>query len=407
MAARLAHKTPYIRIEAEPEKRLDLLIVVNQMLTGFDSKWVNTLYVDKLLEYENIIQAFSRTNRLFGPDKPFGTIRYYRKPHTMKRNVAAAVKLYSGDKPIGLFADQLPLNLARMNASFAEISAIFNAAGISDFAKLPDDLAARAAFAKQFNQFSAILEAAKIQGFTWEKAIYEFGEMPKQQVQLAISHQQYLTLLQRYKELGGTGGGSGGSIPFEIDSHITEIDTGKIDADYMNSRFEKYLKVVQDGDGPAKEATLAELHRSFTSLSQEDQKVAEIFLHDIQRGDVQIDPDRTFRDYLVDYKARAKNKEFEAVVAALGVDPVKLTTLMEAHVTEVNLNEYGRFDDLRGTVDQQKAKAYFESVEGKPLPMFRVNIKAAKLLSDFLIRGVLSLSDAVLVTLGSAGSDQV
>ena len=101
LAARLAHKAPYIRIEAEPDKRLDLLIVVNQMLTGFDSKWVNTLYLDKLLEYENIIQALSRTNRLFGPDKPFGTIRYYRKPHTMKRNFDAAVKLYSGDKPIG------------------------------------------------------------------------------------------------------------------------------------------------------------------------------------------------------------------------------------------------------------------------------------------------------------------
>ena len=91
LAARLAHKAPYIRIEAEPEKRLDLLIVVNQMLTGFDSKWVNTLYLDKLLEYENIIQAFSRTNRLFGPDKPFGTIRYYRKPHTMERNVEACL----------------------------------------------------------------------------------------------------------------------------------------------------------------------------------------------------------------------------------------------------------------------------------------------------------------------------
>lgn len=407
LAARLAHKAPYIRIEAEPDKRLDLLIVVNQMLTGFDSKWVNSLYVDKLLEYENIIQAFSRTNRLFGPDKPFGTIRYYRKPHTMKRNVAAAVKLYSGDKPIGLFADQLPLNLARMNACFAEISAIFSAAGIADFAKLPDDLAARAAFAMQFNQFSAILEAAKIQGFTWAKTVYEFGDEPKQQVQLAISHQQYLTLLQRYKELGGAGGGGGESIPFEIDSHITEIDTGKIDADYMNSRFEKYLKVLQSGDGPAKEATLAELHRSFTSLSQEDQRFAEIFLHDIQRGDVQIDPDRTFRDYLVDYKARAKNKEFEAVVATLGVDPVKLTALMEAHVTEVNLNEYGRFDDLRGTVDAQRAKAYFEHIEGRPLPMFRVNIKAAKLLSDFLIRGVLSLNDAESDTPSSEGSDQV
>ena len=67
IANRLAHKKPYTRIAAEPEKQLDLLIVVNQMLTGFDSKWVNTMYLDKLLKYENIIQAFSRTNRLFHP----------------------------------------------------------------------------------------------------------------------------------------------------------------------------------------------------------------------------------------------------------------------------------------------------------------------------------------------------
>ena len=170
------------------------------MLTGFDSKWVNTLCLDKLLEYENIIQAFSRTNRLFGPDKPFGTIRYYSKPHTMKRNVEAAVKLYSGDKPIGLFADRLPDNLKRMTACFVEISAIFNAAGITAFMQLPDDLTERAAFAKRFQEFNRIVEAAKIQGFTWEKAAYEFDD-PKRTVELTITEHQYLTLLQRYKEL--------------------------------------------------------------------------------------------------------------------------------------------------------------------------------------------------------------
>ena len=384
LAARLAHKAPYIRIAAEPEKRLDLLIVVNQMLTGFDSKWVNTLYLDKLLEYENIIQAFSRTNRLFGPDKPFGTIRYYRRPHTMKRNVDAAVKLYSGDKPIGLFADRLPSNLARMNASFVEISAIFEAAGIKDFMKLPDDRTERAAFAKHFNQFNATLEAAKIQGFTWEQAVYVFDE-PKRTVELVMTHHQYLTLVQRYKELGGGGGERGGGIPFEVDSHITEIDTGKIDADYMNSRFEKYLKVLQSGDEQAKENTLADLHRSFTSLSQEDQKFAAIFLHDIQRGDVQIDPHRTFRDYVNDYKTKAKQQEVQAIVERLGVDAEKLVALMNTNVTETNLNEYGRFDDLKSTVDQQRAKAYFERLEGKTLPLFRVNIKAATLLKRFLL----------------------
>lgn len=385
LAARLAHKAPYIRVEAEPETRLDLLIVVHQMLTGFDSKWVNTLYCDKLLEYENIIQAFSRTNRLFGPDKPFGTIRYYRKPHTMKRNVEAAVKLYSGDKPIGLFADQLSRNLERLNDSFTEISAIFNAAGVTDFAKLPDDLAARAAFAKQFNRFSAILQAAKIQGFTWDKAVYEFDAELKQTIAVAITQQQYLTLLQRYKELGAGGGGAGESIPFDIDSHITEIDTGKIDADYMNSRFAKYLKELQTGDGSSKEATLAELHKSFTSLSQEEQKFARMFLHDVQRGDVRVDPNRTFRDYLADYKIAAIDREVVAIASALGLDGAKLIALMSTHLTESNLNEYGRFDDLRATVDQDKAKAYFDGLEGASLPIFMVKIKAAKLLSNFLL----------------------
>ena len=386
LALRLAHKEQYIRIEAEPNKQLDLLIVVNQMLTGFDSKWVNTLYLDKLLEYENIIQAFSRTNRLFGPDKPFGTIRYYRKPHTMKRNVDAAVELYSGNRPIGLFANRLPINLERMNASFAEITAIFSAACIRDFMKLPDDFAARVAFAKQFNQFNAILEAAKIQGFTWEKSVYEFGENSKTQVQLAISHHQYLTLLQRYKELGAGGGGTGDeTIPFEIDSHITEIDTGKIDADYMNSRFEKYCKVLQSGDKQVKEATLVELHRSFSSLSQEEQKIAEIFLHDIQRGDVEIDLHRTFREYLNDYQDKAKNQKIDALVALLGVDKAKLIALMNTHVTEANLNEYGRFDYLKATIDRQKAKAYFEALERQTLRDFRVNIKAANLLERFIL----------------------
>ncbi|MDO8713701.1 MAG: HsdR family type I site-specific deoxyribonuclease [Polynucleobacter sp.] len=388
IAARLAHKRPYNRIEDDPNKQLNLLIVVDQMLTGYDSKWVNTLYLDKLLRYENIIQAFSRTNRLFGPEKPFGTVRYYYKPHTMRRNIDDAVKLYSGDKPIGLFADRLASNVVRMNTCFAEITAIFNGAGISDFKKLPSDVSERAAFAKRFQEFTGILEAARIQGFIWEKTEYQSEDGTSYTATLDMTHQQFLTLVQRYKELGSGGGGGGEStIPFDVDSHISEIDTGKIDADYMNSRFEKYLRVLQGGDVEARETTLSELQRSFASLSQDEQKITEIFLRDMQRGDVKIDPARNFRDYLADYKVRARNAEIDMIVESLGIDPCKLSALMNAKIDDVNLNEYGRFDELKATIDKQKAKAYFEALEGNDIPAFKVNIKAADMLRSFIIQG--------------------
>ena len=82
------------------------------------------------------------------------------------------------------------------------------------------------------------------------------------------------------------------------------------------------------------------------------------------------------------------------IVSALGLDKEKLIALMNTHVTEANLNEYGRFDDLKATVDKQMAKAYFEGLVGTTLPMFRVNIKAAKLLSDFLLLGGIELKKA-------------
>lgn len=126
ISSRLSHKSPYGGIATNRSQQLDLLIVVDQMLTGFDSKWVNTLYLDKIIDYESIIQAFSRTNRLFGPDKPFGVIRYYRKPHTMHGFIEAAVKLYSGDRPLDLFVQKLPANVKSMDTRYREILDVFS-----------------------------------------------------------------------------------------------------------------------------------------------------------------------------------------------------------------------------------------------------------------------------------------
>lgn len=388
IAARLAHKKPYERIEREPDKQIDLLIVVDQMLTGFDSKWINTLYLDKMLEYENIIQAFSRTNRLFGPDKPFGTIKYYRRPHTMEKHIEAAVKLYSGEKPWGLFVQHLPENLKAMNNIFEEISALFSSSGIYNFEKLPKDITVCRKFAKYLKELNDHLEAAKIQGFKWDVSSYEDQESGKV-IDMLFDEQQYLVLVLRYKELASGDSSSGGSdnVPYDLVSYITEIDTGVIDSDYMNSRFEKYMKLLQL-DGATQESidqAEAELHKTFAMLSQEEQKYADIFLHDIQRGDVQVEAGKTFRDYVTEYLSKAKNDQVHRISSVLGLNETMLRNMMSLKLNANSINEFGRFDELKRTVDKAKAKQYFESVEGIKIIPPKVNVKVDNLLREFIL----------------------
>ena len=360
LSDRLSHINAYKRIK--PDEQLDLLIVVDQMLTGFDSKWLNTLYLDKILDYANLIQAFSRTNRLCDKtDKPFGLIRYYRKPHTMQQNIERAVKLYSGDRPMGLFVDNLDKVIDKMNVCFADIADIFKRAKVADFATNPDDATACAKFVKLFNQLNDHLQAARLLGFVWEKLSYDVVQEDDSVITATLNFDQetYDKLLARYKDLfkeepGGGGGGSD-EVPFDLRSYINEIETDKLDQNYMNERFKKWLKTI----GSMEEAAaLEELHHSFATLSKEDQKFAELFLHDVQSGDIQLDPNLALSDYITDYKQKDANDKVVKVIKDLGLDGNLLRTMLARKYTRENL-DLGRLNSLKATVNREKAKVYF------------------------------------------------
>lgn len=383
ISLRLKHDEAYKGIERTPEKQVDLLIVVNQMLTGFDSKWINVLYLDKLMYQENIIQAFSRTNRIFGKDKPVGLIYYYRQPHTMKRNIDEAVKTYSGNRAYMVFVDKLEKNLEKFNRVYLEIKELFKNEGINDFSHLPEDIAIRTRFAQKFNEFSSILEMIKVQGFSWKKAKYG-------NVTVLIDEEQFLVLLQRYKELFAHAPTtqSGEEPPYDLDPHITELSTGKIDADYINSRFDKYLKVKLDGQSMQKiEDALQELYKSFALLPEEEQKYAKVFIDEVKLGNVVPEKDKTFRDYIVEYMRAVKNDQIHKFAEAFGIDEDKLRYLVELHVTEDNINEFDRLGKLKATADTQKVKAYFEKVTGEALSIFKAKSKFDILLRNFILAG--------------------
>ena len=381
LSDRLSHINAYKRIK--PDEQLDLLIVVDQMLTGFDSKWLNTLYLDKILDYANLIQAFSRTNRVCDKtDKPFGLIRYYRKPHTMQRNIERAVKLYSGDRPMGLFVDNLDKVIDKMNVCFADIADIFKWAGLEDFSKNPDDTTSCAKFVKLFNQLNEHLQAARLLGFSWEKSSYDVEQEDDSVITATLNFDQetYDKLLARYKDLfkeSSSNGGGSDDVPFDLRSHINEIETDKIDQNYMNARFEKWLKTI---GGIEEAAALEELHHSFATLSKEDQKFAELFLHDVQSGDIKLDPNLALSDYITTYKQKDANDKVLKVIKGLGLDGDLLRALLARKYTSENL-DLGRLNDLKKTVDREKAKVYFNEER-----IFYLNIRIDEFLRELITR---------------------
>lgn len=387
VCARLAHKKQHRNLPKD--EQLNLVIVVNQLLTGFDSKWINTLYLDKWLEGKNLIQAISRTNRLYGPEKRHGIIVWYRYPHTMQKNLDEAIKDYSGDVPYGIFVDRLNKNLEGMNLLYNDIKEMFESVGIENFDRNHNDDAWKKKFSKTFAQFNKKLDSAKTQGFTWDKLTYEFKNEDESvyKITLELSEREYLTLVQRYKEIFNRNGKITVEVPYEIDTHITEIQTDAIDDDYLNSKFKLFMVNLDIGDAEAKEQALSELHRSFAMLSQEDQKYAKLFLNDVEMGKIAVEEGKTLRDYITHYKCEAHNDQVHRLSEGLGIDEGQLRFMVELNLDEGHINEYGRYEELMNTLDIEKARAFFEKREKTPVTKRQAKIKADFIIRKFITEG--------------------
>ncbi|AOZ92275.1 type I restriction endonuclease subunit R [Paenibacillus crassostreae] len=138
-------------------KNIDLVIVADQLLTGYDSKWLNTLYVDRSLELQGLIQAYSRTNRIFGFTKEFGTIINFQYPRITEEIVNEALRLYSsGGKSSKAIVDTYVTAVQKLEIKVAEL--LPTLPNPTDWQTIKDDEVAKEAFilafedaAEQFN----------------------------------------------------------------------------------------------------------------------------------------------------------------------------------------------------------------------------------------------------------------
>lgn len=158
------------------KKNIDLVIVADQLLTGYDSKRLNTLYVDRSLELQGLIQAYSRTNRVFGKAKEFGTIINFQYPRTTKEIVETALKLYgSGGSSSKAIVDTYNVAVEKFSITVSEMIATLT--NPSDWQILKDDKERKDKFVLAFKDAAEQLNLVQqYYEYKWDDATFGIDE---------------------------------------------------------------------------------------------------------------------------------------------------------------------------------------------------------------------------------------
>lgn len=228
-------------------KKIDITIVVDMLLTGFDSKYLNTLYVDKNLKYHGLIQAFSRTNRVLNGTKPYGNILDFRQQQT---NVDAAIALFSGEKSgeeartIWL-VDKAPVVIQKLDAAVTKLADFMQSQGLACTPDAVHSLKgddARAAFIKNFKEVQRLkTQLDQYTDLTEDNTVAIEHILPA--VDLQAFRGAYLETAQRLKQQqtqhDKDGKGDAADVD-QLDFEFVLFASAVIDYDYIMGLMSRY-----------------------------------------------------------------------------------------------------------------------------------------------------------------------
>ncbi|WP_414046928.1 type I restriction endonuclease subunit R, EcoR124 family [Macrococcus equi] len=171
------------------EKNIDIIIVADQFLTGYDSKYLNTLYVDRSLELQGLIQAYSRTNRIYGKEKEFGTIINFKYPRMTESIVNEALELYgSGGKNSPAIVDEYETAIGKLVLCFENLQEYFS--NPTDWGLYELDEAFKKEFKLLFRESSKQLNTSmQYYEFEWDDDVF------------GMTQQKWLQYIGAYRNL--------------------------------------------------------------------------------------------------------------------------------------------------------------------------------------------------------------
>ena len=261
------------------KEKIDIIIVVDMLLTGFDSKYLNTLYVDKNLKYHGLIQAFSRTNRVLNDTKPYGNILDFRQ---QQEAVDTAITLFSGQdgtkpaKEIWL-VDKAPVVIEKLQTAVQKLDDFMQSQGLESKPEEVPNLKGDAARSQFINLFKEVQRLkTQLDQYT------DLSEENKEAVEQIVPKEQlqgfkgvYLETAQRLKEKQDKKDGEK-TIPEveQLDFEFVLFASAMIDYDYIMALIARYSQ-QEPGKQKMSRAELVGLIQSDAKFMDDRDDIAE------------------------------------------------------------------------------------------------------------------------------------
>jgi type I restriction enzyme R subunit len=318
----------YSNKDYPPKNKIDITIVVDMLLTGFDSKYLNTLYVDKNLKYHGLIQAFSRTNRILNDTKPYGNILDFR---SQQEAVNQAIALFSGEddekaREIWL-VDPAPVVIGKYKKAIEALGAFMQE---HDLVNEPQEVynlkgdAARIAFIKNFKEIQRL--KTQLDQYTdideSQQAEIE-AILPKEKLQEFRS--SYIETAKQLRTIQQKEGDLAAPEVQQLDFEFVLFASAIIDYDYI-------MNLIADSTQkkPAKQqmtkAQVISLLSSSSNLMDEQEDLTEYINGLDWNSGQEVDNLRKGYDKFKDEKY---NKELAAIASKQGLKTADLKTFVE------------------------------------------------------------------------------
>ncbi len=309
---------------------IDITIVVDMLLTGFDSKYLNTLYVDKNLKYHGLIQAFSRTNRVLNGTKPYGNILDFRQQQDA---VDAAIALFSGEnagpkaREIWL-VDKAPVVIEKLQDAVQKLDAFMKSQGLACTPQAVPNLKgdeARAAFINHFKEVQRLkTQLDQYTDLSEDNAATIEHILPQEN--LLGFRGAYLETAQRLKAQQGKDGDKPGANDVDqLDFEFVLFASSVIDYDYIMGLIARFTEQT-----PGKQKMSRE---QLVGLIQSDAKFMDVrediaaYIVTLKAGEALSET--TIREGYQRFEAEKQSQELAELATRHGLDAAALQTFVE------------------------------------------------------------------------------